>query len=241
MRLKNLTIAALALAAMACGPRVPEVEEGVSRELAVYRSALVSDLGYRVEFRIPEDRDGRIGGRETITFTLKRKAPLQLDFRPDGQSVPRLTVNGKQTDADCRSEHIVLDRRDLKKGPQHPRTGLSLRRPVPQPQRGIPLHPLRPRPGADRIPLLRPTGSQRPLFPDPGPPRRMGSRRQRRRTGPGRIPDADPRTFPGNPAPEHLSIRLHRREMAQGDAPARGCPRERVFPRNGPCQDRPAR
>ena len=105
-----------AIGAVACGPQGPAVEEGVSRELAEYRSARVSDLRYEIGFHIPADQDERVSGRETITFQLKRKAPLQLDFRPDGEAVLSLSVNGRQIEADCRNEHIVLDRRFLKKG-----------------------------------------------------------------------------------------------------------------------------
>ena len=113
--LKILTLF-IAIGAVACGPQGPSVEDGVSRELAEYRHAQLSELRYAVGFRIPEDRDARVSGRETISFQLKRKAPLQLDFRPDGEAVLSLTVNGKPVEADCRNEHIVLDRRYLKKG-----------------------------------------------------------------------------------------------------------------------------
>ena len=116
MRRKDLIAAALALITVACSPQGPAVEDGVSRELAGYRSAQISELRYELGFRIPEDRDERVSGRETITFRLKRKAPLQLDFRPDGEAVISLTVNGKPIEADCRNEHIVLDRRCLQKG-----------------------------------------------------------------------------------------------------------------------------
>ena len=115
-RFLRVLILLFAIGAVACGPKGPAVEDGVSRELAEYRSARVSDLRYEIGFRIPADQDERVSGQETITFQLKRKAPLQLDFRPDGEAVLSLSVNGRQIEADCRNEHIVLDRRFLKKG-----------------------------------------------------------------------------------------------------------------------------
>ena len=115
-RFLRVLILLFAIGAVACGPKGPAVEDGVSRELAEYRSAQVSDLRYEIGFRIPEDKNERVSGRETLSFQLKRKAPLQLDFRPDGEAVLSLSVNGKQIEADCRNEHIVLDRRYLRKG-----------------------------------------------------------------------------------------------------------------------------
>ena len=99
-----------------CGREVPSVEEGVSLSLARCRSEMVSDLRYAVEFCIPEARDQRISGKETLTFTLGRKAPLQLDFREGAESVTELAINGRKCEVNYRDEHILLADRYLRKG-----------------------------------------------------------------------------------------------------------------------------
>ena len=98
-----------------CG-QVP-VEPGVSRELALERSSRVSDIRYELAFRIPEDKASPLEGTEALTFTLKGRGPVQLDFREGAESIRELTVNGKPQQVDYRDEHIVLH--DLRKGENH--------------------------------------------------------------------------------------------------------------------------
>ncbi len=106
----------LCLLACACGRLVPSVEDGVSAELAAWRAANVSDLGYDIRFSIPSERHEAVSGRETISFSLARKAELQLDFRGD-KAPTGLRVNGLDCQMDWRNEHIVLSRKYLRKGP----------------------------------------------------------------------------------------------------------------------------
>ena len=56
--------------ALSCGKPVPPVEDGVSLSLAEYRSEMLSDVRYDVEFRIPDNLEERVCGRETIIFSL---------------------------------------------------------------------------------------------------------------------------------------------------------------------------
>ena len=101
---------------LSCGRNVPPVEEGVSLSLAQYRSSLLSDIRYDIEFRIPENVEERVGGRETIVFSLKGRSDVQLDFREGANAVVSLNVNGKDCRIDYRNEHIVIDGRLLHKG-----------------------------------------------------------------------------------------------------------------------------
>ena len=94
----------------------PAVQEGVSQELAAYRSAVLSDIRYDIFFRIPERLDEHVTGRETVSFTLARKAPLQLDFRQGSDAVTVLKVNGSESPLLLADEHIVIDRSLLHKG-----------------------------------------------------------------------------------------------------------------------------
>lgn len=119
MRLKSIIALFLALPALMCGCSggdIPAVESGVSLALAEFRSGMLSDVRYSLSFSIPESLDQRVVGRETLSFSLKRRAPLQLDFREGRDAVIGLKVNGSECPVDYREEHIVLPGRVLVKG-----------------------------------------------------------------------------------------------------------------------------
>lgn len=116
MHNKFIILSLIVSLTFSCGREVPSVEEGVSLSLAQYRSEMVSDLRYSVEFCIPEACDQRISGKETLTFTLVSKAPLQLDFREGAESVTELAINGRKCEVNYRDEHILLADRYLRKG-----------------------------------------------------------------------------------------------------------------------------
>ena len=84
------------------------VDSGVSLELARERAARISDIRYELAFRIPEDKAEPLEGTEALTFTLKGRGPVQLDFREGADNLRQLTVNGKAQKIDYRNEHIVL-------------------------------------------------------------------------------------------------------------------------------------
>ena len=96
---------ALALAA-GCGKTA--VEPGVSRMLALERSAHISDIRYDLSFSIPEARTEPVEGTETLTFTLNSRRTVQLDFREGAENIRSLAVNGKDTPVRWESEHIIL-------------------------------------------------------------------------------------------------------------------------------------
>ena len=106
----------LSLAMLSCVKEGPVVEEGVSQALATYRSERVSGLRYRLAFNIPDKLSEPVMGAETVTFTLKRAAELQLDFRAGADAVLALKVNGQICTVDCRNEHIILGKKLLKRG-----------------------------------------------------------------------------------------------------------------------------
>ena len=110
-----LAFAAL-LSLLACRGDVLKVEEGVSQTLAEFRAQRISDVRYDVAFRIPEVLEEGVTGQETITFSLGRRTDLQLDFRAERDAVTSLEVNGAACPSDLRCEHIVIDRKWLRKG-----------------------------------------------------------------------------------------------------------------------------
>ena len=116
MRLWPVILSLLALLASSCAAEGPAVEDGVSRELAEFRSANISGLRYDLSFSIPAEPSERVSGSETISFNLRRRTAVQLDFREGRDAVTSLKVNGSDCPVDYRNEHIVLDRRLLRKG-----------------------------------------------------------------------------------------------------------------------------
>ena len=95
MRTHPVIIATLLLLTLSCGNSIPSVEEGVSQTLAKHRSETLSDIRYNIEFSIPESREERVSGQEAITFSLKQRVPVQLDFR-EGSAVLTLKINGRE-------------------------------------------------------------------------------------------------------------------------------------------------
>ena len=114
--MNRIVVCAAALIATLAACRGPLVEPGVSRELAQERSARVSELRYGMDLSIPDSLSSPCEGSVLISFQLKGRAPLQLDWRPGGQSIKKLEVNGIRLRPDARNEHIVLPRRALRNG-----------------------------------------------------------------------------------------------------------------------------
>lgn len=75
--------------------------KGVSYELACQRRADISDVRYNLTFDIPEQRDSAIPASIEICFKLRRKEDVVLDFRQK---------------ADSPEEHIVIPRKELRRG-----------------------------------------------------------------------------------------------------------------------------
>jgi aminopeptidase N len=65
-------------------------------------------------FTIPEDKAEPITGTVSLTFDLRDRGPVQLDFREGAENLQLLTVNGKTQEIDYQDEHIILH--GLRKG-----------------------------------------------------------------------------------------------------------------------------
>ena len=96
----------------ACG-QVP-VEPGVSRELAQDRAARIDSVRYALTFTVPEDKAEPLNGMLSLTFNLKDRGLVQLDFREGAEKLRKMTVNGQIQEIDYQDEHIIL--RGLRKG-----------------------------------------------------------------------------------------------------------------------------
>ncbi|AQX03855.1 aminopeptidase [Elizabethkingia meningoseptica] len=96
----------------------PDVEPGVSYELARFRKNTVSEVKYELNLKIPENKSEKISGIEKLTFNYKKQnnIPLQVDFKEDNASLLSVSVNGKAVRTGIQNEHIVIDSQYLKSG-----------------------------------------------------------------------------------------------------------------------------
>ncbi|MBE9601815.1 M1 family aminopeptidase [Pedobacter sp. MC2016-24] len=95
----------------------PGLEDGVSRELALYRKNVLSDIHYHLDFDIPKERAQPIPTKESIHFKLREnKYGLQLDFRDQSDKLKKLSVNGVVCALKYDKEHILIAAENLKKG-----------------------------------------------------------------------------------------------------------------------------
>lgn len=81
---------------------------GVSKELAEYRAATISNLRYHIKFCIPSQKQAPVRGAEAIRFDLKAPTQVILDFRADNTKVFSVEVNGKSVSYTFENEHIVI-------------------------------------------------------------------------------------------------------------------------------------
>ena len=94
-----------------------EVETGVSKQLAMYRKSIVSQVNYTLEFDIPAEKANKIAALETLNFNLSANdQDLQLDFKEDQSKLSKLSVNGQPVPVRHIKEHLLLPARYLKKG-----------------------------------------------------------------------------------------------------------------------------
>lgn len=92
-------------------------EEGVSRLLAMYRSATVTSVSYRLFFSIPGDRETPVTASSTTELKLKSKRePLLLDFRVPAENLGIVIANGDTVQTSIDKGHIVIPKKYLHRG-----------------------------------------------------------------------------------------------------------------------------
>lgn len=95
----------------------PMLQMGVSKKLAIYRKSVLSNINYKLEMDIPEDRKEVINAVEELTFELSaNKYPLQMDFRENVKKIKSLQVNGLNVEVNHKDEHLIIDPKYLKHG-----------------------------------------------------------------------------------------------------------------------------
>jgi aminopeptidase N len=103
------------LCLMALGMSAQQLEKGVSKELAQQRKSNISNVVYNLTFNIPADVKTPITGKAVISFDLKQKADVVLDFQ-GGFSGTCTINNKKKRPASYKKEHIVLPEKSMKDG-----------------------------------------------------------------------------------------------------------------------------
>lgn len=95
----------------------PILETGISRSLAMYRKALLSDIHYQLKFDIPATQKQAVSAEEILSFQLSSvRAALQLDFKENPAKIGSILINGQVTAVKYEKEHLLLLPEFLKKG-----------------------------------------------------------------------------------------------------------------------------
>lgn len=104
------------LAALICCCQRPAPAPGVSRTLAIERKAQISELEYHLWFYVPDSLREPCRGKAEISFCLKERKDVILDFRPGAESLEYVCAGGDTIKAECLNEHIIIPARHLKRG-----------------------------------------------------------------------------------------------------------------------------
>ncbi|NDK57466.1 M1 family metallopeptidase [Pontibacter fetidus] len=108
--------------AVSCTQLAPEssivpLETGVSLRLAEYRKLMLGNINYNLHLTIPGKREQLITASEVITFSLnKNNQSLQIDFKEQPANLKTIKVNGKNTPITFEKEHILIDKKYMRKG-----------------------------------------------------------------------------------------------------------------------------
>lgn len=92
------------------------LDTGVSWELARHRKAAIHDLRYHLHFNIPEDKTLPVEASEMISFRLKEKDDVVIDFRESPDKIHGVKANGKTCAYTIVNDHIVVSQKALRKG-----------------------------------------------------------------------------------------------------------------------------
>lgn len=93
------------------------LQNGVSRQLAVYRKSVLSAIHYQLDLEIPAQQTAPIAAHEILTFELSdARLPLQVDFKEDPAKISAMLLNGRKIQVNHQKEHLILLPEFLQKG-----------------------------------------------------------------------------------------------------------------------------
>ena len=90
------------------------LEKGVAKELAEQRKSNISHVTYDLSFDIPANPQMKVTGKATISFILKERDDVVLDFQ--GKLHGSVLVGKKKRAVTYEDEHIVVPKKFLKSG-----------------------------------------------------------------------------------------------------------------------------
>ena len=93
------------------------LENGISKELAVYRKSQVLNVSYDLSFEIPKEKEHPILSQLTLKANLGNvQEPLYLDFNEKKENLKSVIVNGKTVVILHEKEHLIIPKKYLIKG-----------------------------------------------------------------------------------------------------------------------------
>ena len=93
------------------------LENGIAKELAVFRKNQVSEVSYGLSFTIPEKKESSILSELILKVKLNDVSePLYLDFNEKKQNLKNLIVNGREIAILHEKEHLIIPKEYLIKG-----------------------------------------------------------------------------------------------------------------------------
>ena len=93
------------------------LENGISKELAIYRKSQVSDVSYELSFAIPNEKESPIVSQLLLNVNVSdTREPLYLDFNEKKENLKSVAVNGKTIAILHAKEHLIIPKEFLVKG-----------------------------------------------------------------------------------------------------------------------------
>ena len=102
---KSITVALVLLLAISCS-NAPE--PGVSKELATIRKENISNIDYSIYMSVPSHVESEIPSRVEISFELRKRQRVVLDYRMNDSSLMSVTVNSRVYNTKPENGHIVI-------------------------------------------------------------------------------------------------------------------------------------
>ena len=90
-------------------------DSGVSQQLAQHRKNNIKELEYDLFFSIPEKKAHPVEGKAKITFVIKARQAIIIDYR-DTDKIEKVIANDKETAYELSNEHIIIPASSLHKG-----------------------------------------------------------------------------------------------------------------------------
>jgi aminopeptidase N len=111
-----LVLSVLVLASCQAPPL--DTDEGIPWALAQHRLETISELGYRIDLDIPEERTAPIQGTSVIRFQWHdpQRQRLVVDFKDPAARVRSVTVNDSSVKWQPVNDHVVISAADLVDG-----------------------------------------------------------------------------------------------------------------------------